>query len=149
MISPSVEQLRLRFHEPNGFEVRVTGLNVRQPRAKLYQDEKPVTKAKVDVAVGSIFELSVRLADIDRKPHDPVHFAIEAIAKKNSLDRARAKARIELRCPDGRLRTRHVAGLSRWEMMTEAPGLLKAAGVLSPVLILYHRSPTNYHLPPK
>jgi hypothetical protein len=94
-----VEQLRLRFHEPDGYEVRVTGLNVRQPRAKLYQDDKPVTKAKVDVAVGPIFELSLRLADIDRKPHDPIHFAIEAMARKNSLDRAPREGSIELRCP--------------------------------------------------
>jgi hypothetical protein len=94
-----VEQLRVRFHEPEGYEIRVTGLGVRQPRAKLFQDDKPIAKAKVDVAVGPIFELSIRLADIDRKAHDPVHFAIEAMARKNSLDRAPREGSIELRCP--------------------------------------------------
>lgn len=94
-----VEQLRVRFHEPAGYELRVTGLNAGQPRAKLYLDDKPCPKAKAEVAVGPILEASVRLADLDRKANDPVHFAIEANAKKSSLDRAPREGSIELRCP--------------------------------------------------
>jgi alpha-amylase/alpha-mannosidase (GH57 family) len=94
-----VEQLRVLFQEPPGCEVRVTGLNVGQPRAKLYQGEKPNTRAKVEVAVGPILELAVRLADLNLKPDDPVEFAIEALAKKHSLDRAPREGSIELRCP--------------------------------------------------
>ena len=63
-----VELLRLRFHEPDGYEVRVTGLNVRQPRGRLFHDDKPCPKAKVDVAAGPIFELSARLSDLALQP---------------------------------------------------------------------------------
>jgi len=95
-----VEQLRVMFHEPAGYEVRVTGLNVRQPRAKLHHDDKPCPKAKVDVAVGPIFELAVRLSDLGLKPEAAVHFAVEALAKKSSLDRAPREGSVELRCPN-------------------------------------------------
>ena len=95
----AADSLRVRFHEPSGYELRVTGLNVRQPRAKLYQDDKAVAKASVDVAAGPVCELSLRLSDIGIRPHDPVHFAVEALAKKNSLDRAPREGSIELRCP--------------------------------------------------
>ena len=94
-----IDQLQVRFHQPDGYEIRVTGLNVHQPRAKLLHGDKAVAKAKVDVAVGPILELSVRLSDLDLKPHDPVHFAVEAIANKSSLDRAPREGSIELRCP--------------------------------------------------
>ena len=95
----AADSLRVRFHEPNGFELRITGLNIRQPRARLYQDDKPLAKAKADVAAGPICEIAVRLSDLDIKPHDPVHFAVEALSKKNSLDRAPREGSIELRCP--------------------------------------------------
>ena len=68
-------------------------------RGKLVLDDKPCAKAKVDVAVGPIFELSLRLSDLGLKPEDPAHFAIEAFAKKHSLDRAPREGSIELRCP--------------------------------------------------
>ena len=74
-------------------------LNVRQPRGKLYHEDKPCAKAKVEVAAGPIFELSVRLEDLGVKPHDPLHFAVEAMARKSSLDRAPREGSIELKCP--------------------------------------------------
>lgn len=94
-----IEQLQVRFHQPDGYEIRVTGLSVHQPRAKLLHGDKAVAKAKVDVAVGPILELAVRLSDLDLKPHDHVHFAVEAIANKSSLDRAPREGSIELKCP--------------------------------------------------
>ena len=96
----ALDALRVRFSEPGGREVRVTGLSAGDPKGKLYVDDKPVAKATVEAAAGPIFELSVRLSDLGVRPHDPVHFAVEAAVKKTSLDRAPREGCIELRCPD-------------------------------------------------
>ena len=94
-----LDQIRVLFFEPAGYEVRITGLAARQPRAKLYIDDEHAARSKVEVAVGPIFELGIRLSDLGVKTPDPVHFAIEAIARKSSLDRAPREGSIELRCP--------------------------------------------------
>ncbi len=94
-----LDQLRVRFFEPANHEARVTGFNSGQPKGKLYVDDKAVAKAKVEAAVGPIFELSVRLSDLGAKPQSPLHFAVEAVVKRNSLDRAPREGSIELRCP--------------------------------------------------
>ena len=96
----AVDAVRVRFYEPAGHEVRVTGLSAGEPKGKLYVDDKPVAKAKVEAAVGPIFELSIRLSDLGVLPQSPLHFAVEAAVKKTSLDRAPREGAVELRCPD-------------------------------------------------
>ena len=89
----------MRFYEPAGYELRVAGLKEGRPRARLYQDDKPLPEAQPEVAVGPICEIAVRLCDLSAKPNDPLHFAVEATTKKSSLDRAPREGAIELRCP--------------------------------------------------
>ena len=94
------DSLRVRFHEPFGTELRVTGFGGADGlKVKLLRDEKPVSKVKAEAAAGSIFELTCPLSDLGIKPHEPVHFYVEALERKNSLDRAPREGAIELVCP--------------------------------------------------
>ena len=46
----------------------------------------------VQVATGSILEMAVPFARLDRTPGDPIRFYVELFRGDSSLDRARARA---------------------------------------------------------
>ncbi len=94
-----MDELRVRFLEPRATEIRVTGLKQSQPKARLYRNERAVSKAKVDVAIDQILELTVRFADLKVKADEPIHMFLEAKSKKQSVDRAPQEGSLELTVP--------------------------------------------------
>ena len=50
-----VDELRVRFLDPADIEIRVTGFNQRNPKAKLCRKNRPVPKSAVEVAMRTRF----------------------------------------------------------------------------------------------
>jgi alpha-amylase/alpha-mannosidase (GH57 family) len=95
----SLDELRLRFVEPAGLEVRITGLRQHDARAKLFRDDKPVLKANVELAIDQILELAVPFEDLGLTPDASVQMYIEAISRKQSVDRAPQEGVLEMTVP--------------------------------------------------
>jgi alpha-amylase/alpha-mannosidase (GH57 family) len=94
-----VDELRVRFLEPQGTEIRISGFRDNSVSAKLYRNERASSKTVVDVAVGQILELSVPFADLKRKPEEPLHFFVEAFSEGQSVDRAPSEGAIQTVVP--------------------------------------------------
>ncbi|MEX0704976.1 MAG: glycoside hydrolase family 57 protein, partial [Planctomycetales bacterium] len=59
----AVDELRIEFLQPDGIELRVTGIPDGTPQARLWRGGKEASSADVSAAVGTIVEASVSLAD--------------------------------------------------------------------------------------
>jgi alpha-amylase/alpha-mannosidase (GH57 family) len=95
----TVGEIRIRFAEPRGFEIRVTDPALATVAAELYRDREPVPGAKVEVSTGSIFELTVPFDDLLLNPDDPIHFCVEVFSQGQSVDRAPREGTIETLVP--------------------------------------------------
>lgn len=94
-----VDELRVVFTEPEGFEIRVTGLKQHAPKARLYRDDKPLPRAQLEAAVDQILELTVAFSDLDLKPDDRIQMHVEMLARKQSIDRAPREGSLDLVMP--------------------------------------------------
>jgi alpha-amylase/alpha-mannosidase (GH57 family) len=94
-----VDEIRLRFVEPAGFEVRITGLKKSSPKARLFQGEKAVAKQTLEVAIDHVFELTVPFAGFGLTIGDPIHFHVDVISDGKSVDRAPSEGALELTVP--------------------------------------------------
>ncbi|MGE3317611.1 MAG: alpha-amylase/alpha-mannosidase, partial [Planctomycetaceae bacterium] len=93
------DELRIVFNEPQGFDIRVTGLKQHAPKARLYHDEKPLPRAHLEAAVDQILELTVAFADLELKPDDRIQMHVDLLARKQSVDRAPREGALELVVP--------------------------------------------------
>jgi alpha-amylase/alpha-mannosidase (GH57 family) len=94
-----IDELRIRFVEPAALEIRISGLRQHDAKAKLYRDEKLVAKAAIELAIGHILELAVPFADLDLKADATVQLYLEAISRKQSVDRAPQEGALEMVIP--------------------------------------------------
>jgi len=94
-----LDELRLKFVEPATLEIRITGLRQHDPKAKLYRDDKPVAKTTIEVAVDQILELAVPFADLGVEPDAAVQMYVEAVSRKQSVDRAPQEGVLEMTVP--------------------------------------------------
>jgi alpha-amylase/alpha-mannosidase (GH57 family) len=94
-----VDELRIVFLEPNGYVLRILDPSGPACRLELFRNNEPVPDAKIQFAVDHILELTVRFADLGLRPEDHVHLFIEALADKQSLDRAPREGALELTVP--------------------------------------------------
>jgi alpha-amylase/alpha-mannosidase (GH57 family) len=93
------DEVCVKFVEPTGMELRITGLNQAEPKARLYRNDRSVPRAKVAVAIDHILEVSIAFADLKVKPEEPIHMHLEVLSKKQSLDRAPQEGVLELITP--------------------------------------------------
>ena len=94
-----IDELRIRFVEPEGLELTVRGLSNESPTVTLNAAPIPVGAVRAAAAVGQIFELSVTLAALGVKPGSVLKFFAEAFSKGQSSDRAPRETTIELIVP--------------------------------------------------
>jgi hypothetical protein len=80
-------------------EIRVTGFKQHDVKAKLYREDKLVAKATIEVAVDQIFELAAPFADLGLTPESTIQMYVEAVAKKQSVDRAPQEGVLEMVVP--------------------------------------------------
>ena len=91
--------LRVRFQQPEGAEVRVSGFGSGGLSATVSNGGEPVRDAAAAAAAGDLFELVVPLKALGVEPGDPVHFTAEALKDDAPEDRAPREGSIRLDCP--------------------------------------------------
>ena len=94
-----LQEIRMQFVEPPGYEVRITDPGEPFLQAQLFHNRKLVAGADVQAAAGQIFELTVRFADLGLEPEAPIHLYFEAIADGQSVDRAPREGVLETKVP--------------------------------------------------
>ena len=94
-----VEEIRVQFLEPQGYEIRISNLCKPAIEARLYRNREVVADALVQVAVAQIVEMTVRFADLGLEPDAPVHLFIEIVSDGQSVDRAPREGTLELLVP--------------------------------------------------
>ena len=95
----TVDELRIVFVEPAGWDLRITGMKQRAPKARLYRLDKPQSRSQPEVAIDQILELTVPFAEMNLKPDDPIQMYVEALSKKQSVDRAPREGVLEMVTP--------------------------------------------------
>ena len=90
-----IDELRIRFVEPEGLELTVTGFGEASLTVTL--DDAGMTAGHA--AIGQVFELSVLLSALDAQPGSVLKFFIELFAKGQSGDRAPRETTLELTVP--------------------------------------------------
>jgi alpha-amylase/alpha-mannosidase (GH57 family) len=94
-----LDEMRIRFVEPSGMEIRITGFKQHDAKAKLYREDKVVAKATIELAVEQILELAAPFADLGLVPDSTIQLYVEAAAKKQSVDRAPQEGVLEIVVP--------------------------------------------------
>jgi alpha-amylase/alpha-mannosidase (GH57 family) len=94
-----VQQMRLHFLEPQGFEIQISDPGKPSMQARLLRNREALPKARVRVAVAQIVELTVPFADLGLEPDAPIHLFVEIVAEGQSVDRAPREGALEMRVP--------------------------------------------------
>ena len=109
-----IEELRIRFVEPEGLELTVSGLSDDSLTVTLNADSPHVDRSlrdrnsghgvprlfsAGDAAIGQIFELSVTLTALEVEPGSVLKFFVEAFSDGQSTDRAPRETTLELTVP--------------------------------------------------
>ncbi len=94
-----LQEIRIQFVEPSGYEIRITDPGKASLLARLFHNREVVAGAEIKVAVGQILEMTVRFADLGLEPEAPIHLYFEAIADGHSVDRAPREGALEMRTP--------------------------------------------------
>ena len=109
-----IDELRIRFVEPEGLELTVGGLSDESLTVTLNADSTQVDRSLRDrnsghgvthllsvgeAALGPIFELSVTLTALGVEPGSVLKFFVEAFSHGQSTDRAPRETTLELTVP--------------------------------------------------
>jgi alpha-amylase/alpha-mannosidase (GH57 family) len=97
LFSPE-DEVRVGFATPEGLEVRVTGFGG-ELATRLVRNQRAVSKHSIDVAADEIIEMGIPFEDLKVSAGDALHFFVEIIRNKHSLDRAPSEGAIELDVP--------------------------------------------------
>lgn len=95
----SVDEVRLRFIEPDNVEVRMTHPSAAQPQVRVQRDGQKVSRSKASAASHDIFECGIPLSELSIGPGSPCQWSIELFAQKQSKERIPAEGAFELAVP--------------------------------------------------
>lgn len=90
-----INELRIRFVEPEGLELTVSGLSETSPTVTLNTD----SIAAGEAALGQIFELGATLTALGVEPGRVLKFFVEVFSHGQSTDRAPRETALELTVP--------------------------------------------------
>lgn len=93
------DELRVRFVEPYGLEVRVDLVNAPKVAAKIYQDGSPLTIDGVHAAIDRIVEIAIPWTSLGCHMGDMLQFAVELYENDESIGRVPSEGTIELVIP--------------------------------------------------
>lgn len=94
-----IDQLRVTFLEPAGFELSIIAPGSPEPIASLTHDGVPVNQADVQVAADAIVELAIPLDSVALAPDAEVQFFVELIIGGASVERTPYDSTIETNVP--------------------------------------------------
>ena len=84
-----IDRLRIGFVDATDREIVVVQPSLPRPVAYLNHEGRNIANGTtIDVATGSILELAVPFARLDRKPGDAIRFYVELLSGEASLNRA-------------------------------------------------------------
>ncbi|MBN1590691.1 MAG: hypothetical protein JW888_14350 [Pirellulales bacterium] len=95
----AIDAVKLVFFQPEGFEVKLSHLDRKTPKAELTRNGKPVAHAGLKVAADLILELTVPLGSLSLKTDDPVHFFVQLFKQEKPVERVPAEGAIEATVP--------------------------------------------------
>lgn len=90
-----IDELRIRFVEPEGLELTVTGFG----QATLSVRLNDAGSSAGEAAIGQVFELGILLSVLDVQPGSVLKFFVELFALGQSCDRAPREMTLELTVP--------------------------------------------------
>lgn len=91
------DELRIRFVEPYGAEVRIICSHPEAPQVRLNGEPRATTQAIA--AIDHIFEFSIPIQELGVNVEDRVHLAVELIRDRESVERAPSEGTIDLTVP--------------------------------------------------
>jgi hypothetical protein len=94
-----LEQLRVTFLEPEGFELAIARPGSAEPLARLYHDGVPVTDAGVRVVADRLFELAVPFRSLAVKTGDRLQFCVELLEDDQPVERIPSEGAVESEVP--------------------------------------------------
>src|SRR5262249_48142569 len=68
-----VQEVRIQFLEPQGYELRITDPGKPTMKAGAYRNREPLPRAQVKAAVAQILETTIPFADLGLEPDAPIH----------------------------------------------------------------------------
>jgi alpha-amylase/alpha-mannosidase (GH57 family) len=95
----AVDEVRLRFIEPQNVEVRLMNPSAATPQVRVHRDGQRVPRSKASAAVHEILECAIPLSELAITPGSPCHWSIELFAQKQSKERIPAEGAFELAVP--------------------------------------------------
>ncbi len=94
-----VDEIRLRFLEPENVEVRIANPSTPTPQVKVQRDGQRASRSKAAAATQEIFECGIPLSELAITPGSPCHFSIELFAQKQSREKIPSEGTFELTVP--------------------------------------------------
>jgi len=95
-----VDEIRVHFVEPTGYEVSVTGFEKpNELTVSVIHEGKKGKSATCSAAMDEIFEMAIDRSALNLKEQDSLHFFVELLHGSNSLDRAPNEGTIETSVP--------------------------------------------------
>ncbi|MEN6497882.1 MAG: glycoside hydrolase family 57 protein [Thermoguttaceae bacterium] len=95
----NVDQLRMVFLRPEGFELVVTNPAQRQPHVQFCHNGVPVAEAGVEAAGDVVFELAIPFRSLAVSTNAPLAFYLELLKSEQSIERLPTEAAIEMTVP--------------------------------------------------
>jgi alpha-amylase/alpha-mannosidase (GH57 family) len=94
-----VQAIRIVFLKPEGFEVHIAHPSHKVPEAHLWRQGAVMAGTHTVAAADLLFELAVPFHSLARKTDEPVHFYIELLKDKQSVERIPYEGAIETVVP--------------------------------------------------
>jgi len=94
-----VEDVRVVFLQPEGYELLVSHPAWRHPGIQLYHHEIPVAESAIQAAADMIFELAVPFHALGVSTDEPIQFYVELLRDDQSLQRIPQEGAIETSVP--------------------------------------------------
>ncbi len=94
-----VDAIRLVFLQPEGFELLVTHPSRKEPQVQLWRHGAVMAGAHAEAAADNLFEAAVTFRSLARKTDEPVHFYVELLKNKQSVERIPHEGAIETIVP--------------------------------------------------
>jgi alpha-amylase/alpha-mannosidase (GH57 family) len=94
-----VQAIRIVFLKPEGFELHVLHPSHKEPEAHLWRQGAAMAGTHAVAAADHLFELAVPFHSLARKTDEPVHFYLELLKDKQSVERIPYEGAIETVVP--------------------------------------------------
>ncbi len=94
-----VDQMRIAFLQPAGFELLISHPGKQRCTARLFHNEVPVSAPGIEVAIGTILEVAIPWRSLAAAAGAPLHFVTELYVEERSIERIPQEGALETTVP--------------------------------------------------